>query len=80
MHIFRGLTADIVWLPEARRFFSARVDMMVEDYQNPFVSGSPYPEVGDRNIYPKATSRPFTLQWPKQVYGTKSQGDIFQSP
>ena len=65
MYIFQGLTADIVWLPEAVRFFNARVDMMVEDLQNPFSAGSLYPEVVDRNIYPKATSKPFTLQWPK---------------
>jgi hypothetical protein len=66
MYIFQGLTADIVWLPEAVRFFSARVDMMVEDYLSPHFAGSPYPEVVDRRIYPKATSKPFKLQWPKK--------------
>ena len=66
MYIFQGLTADIVWLPEATRFFNARVDMMVEDYYLPFFAGSPYPEVVDRSIYPKATSQPFKLQWPKK--------------
>jgi hypothetical protein len=65
MYIFQGITADIVWLPEAVRFFNARVDMMVEDYHLPFFTGSPYPEVVDRSIYPKATSKPFTLQWPR---------------
>jgi len=65
MYIFQGLTADIVWIPEAVRFFSARVDMMVEDYNSQFYGGCPYPEVVDRSIYPKATSKPFTLQWPK---------------
>ena len=64
MYIFQGITADIVWLPEAMRFFNARVDMMVEDYHNPFIAGSPYPEVVDRSIYPKATSKPFKLLWP----------------
>jgi hypothetical protein len=39
--------------------------MMVEDYSAPDFAGSPYPEVVDRSIYPKATSNPFTLQWPK---------------
>jgi hypothetical protein len=67
MYIFQGLTADIVWLPEALRFFNARVDMMVEDYSSPIYAGSPYPEVVDRAIYPRATSRPFRLQWPAQV-------------
>jgi hypothetical protein len=65
MYIFQGLTADIVWLPEAIRFFNARIDMMVEDYNAPDFARSPYPEVVDRSIYPKATSKPFTLQWPK---------------
>ena len=67
MHIFRGLTADIVWLPEARRFFSARVDMMVEQYNSRIYTRSPYPEIVDRSIYPKATSQPVTLQWPDEA-------------
>jgi hypothetical protein len=66
MYIFQGLTADIVWLPEAVRFFDARVDMMVEDYNSPFFARSPYPEVVDRSIYPKSTSQPFTLHWPEK--------------
>ena len=41
--------------------------MMVEDYNAPFFSRSPYPEVVDRSIYPKATSQPFTLQWPPKA-------------
>ena len=65
MYIFQGLTADIVWLPEAVRFFNARVDMMVEDFRSPYFTGSPNSEVVDRTIYPKATSKPFILQWPK---------------
>ena len=69
MYIFQGLTTDIVWLPEARRFFSARVDMMVEDYRGPSAAGSPYPEVVDRSIYPHATSKPFTLRWPNRSVG-----------
>jgi hypothetical protein len=64
MYIFQGLTADIVWVPEAIRFFNARVDMMVEDYNGPDFARS-YPEVVDRDIYPKATSQPYTPQWPK---------------
>jgi hypothetical protein len=67
MYIFQGLTADIVWLPEAVRFFNARVDMMIEDYNSPFLARSPYGEVVDRRIYPKATSQPFTLQWPPRA-------------
>ena len=66
MYIFQGLTADIVWLPEATRFFNARVDMMVEDYNIPDY-GHTYPEVVDRSIYPKATSQPVRLQWPKRT-------------
>ena len=69
MYIFQGLTADIVWLPEAVRFFNARVDMMVEEYHFPFFSGSPNSEFVDRSVYPKATSQPFTLQWPKRTSG-----------
>ena len=71
MYIFQGLTADIVWQPEAIRFFNARVDMMVEDYKDPMIAGSPYPEVVDRSIYPKATSKPFVLRWPKKGEGSK---------
>ena len=67
MYIVQELTADIVWLPEARRFVNARVDMMVEDY-GPRAS---IPEVVDRSIYPKATSKPFTLQWPKETGANK---------
>jgi hypothetical protein len=72
MYIFQGLTADIVWLPEAVRFFNARVDMMVEDYNSPIYGGSPYPEVVDRSIYPKATSKPFKLQWPPRTGAKKN--------
>jgi hypothetical protein len=67
MYIFQGLTADIVWIPEAVRFFSARVEMMIEDYHSQFYGGCLYPEVVDRGIYPRATSRPFTLEWPKRT-------------
>jgi len=63
MYILQGLTADIVWIPESVRFFNARVDMMVEDYQSPLYSATP--PVVDRRIYPKATSQPVQLQWPK---------------
>jgi hypothetical protein len=66
MYIFQGLTADIVWLPEAWRFFNARVDMMVEDFHSREFAGSPYPELVNRSIYPKATSQPFKLQWPSE--------------
>ena len=59
MYIFQGVTSDVVWLPEARRFFDARVDMMVEDYRNFMWK----PELVDRKIYPKATSDSFQLQW-----------------
>lgn len=65
MYIFQGLTSDIVWLPEAMRFFNARVDMLVQDFSFPMFS--PKMDVVDRSIYPKATSQPFTLQWPKRV-------------
>ena len=64
MYIFQGLTSDIVWLPEAVRFFNARVDMIVEDYVTPRRTTM---EFVDRTIYPKATSQPFTLQWPKEA-------------
>jgi hypothetical protein len=69
MYIFQGVTADIVWLPEAARFFNAKVDWMVEEYQNPFFTG---PAVIDRSIYPKATSQQFTLQWPKVKTGSRA--------
>ena len=64
MYIFQGLTADIVWQPEAVRFFNARVDMLVQDMRIPLFS--PRMDVVDRSIYPKATSQPFTLRWPKR--------------
>ena len=70
MYIFQGPTADIVWVPETVRFFNARVDIMIEDYNTTFFAVALRPEVVDRSIYPKATSRPFTLQWPKSS-GTK---------
>jgi hypothetical protein len=54
------------------RFFNARVDMMVEDYNSPIYGGSPYPEVVDRSIYPKATSKPFKLQWPPRTGAKKN--------
>ena len=65
MYIFQGLTADIVWVPEAVRFFNARVDTLVQDFSIPIFS--PRMDVVDRSIYPKATSQPFTLQWPKRT-------------
>jgi hypothetical protein len=74
MYIFQGLTSDIVWLPEAYRFFSARVDMMAEDYKSPLYQGSPYPEVIDRSIYPRATSKPVAFRWPKTSGGEKDSG------
>ena len=67
MYIFQGLTADIVWLPEAVRFFSARVDMMIEDYTSPLDLYVPKTEVIERRIYPKASSQPLTLQWSKEA-------------
>lgn len=65
MYIMQGLTSDIVWIPEAVRFFNARVDMMLQDYQSRLYV--PYPDVVDRAIYPKATAQWKTLQWPKEV-------------
>ncbi len=73
MYIFQGLTADIVWVPEATRFFNARVDMMIEDYASGLDLYIPKTEVVDRSIYPKATSQPFALKWPQKGGGTKSQ-------
>lgn len=63
MYILQGLTADIVWVPEAWRFFDARVDMMLEDYASPLYV--PRPDVADRIPYPRATSQPVKLQWPE---------------
>lgn len=63
MYIFQGLTADVVWLPEAIRFFNARVDMMVQDYHYYL----DVPDVVDRSIYPKATAQPVRLRWPKEA-------------
>jgi len=65
MYIMQGLTADIVWIPEAKRFLSARVDMMVEDYK----AYLHVPEVVDRSLYPRATSKPVTIHWPKEGIG-----------
>jgi len=66
MYIFQGITTDIVWLPEAYRFFSARVDMMIEEYVWYKTSR---PDTVDRAIYPKATTKPFRLQWPGDSRG-----------
>ncbi len=66
MYVFQGLTADIVWAPEALRFFSARVDMLVEDYQAGWMT-SQNAEVVDRSLYPKAVSQPFTVDWHKST-------------
>lgn len=67
MYIFQGVTADIVWQPEAVRFFNTKVDWMIEEYQSPFVSGAFCKGTIDRNTYPKATSQPVALQWTKQT-------------
>jgi hypothetical protein len=61
MYILQGLTADIVWTPEAVRFFNARVDMMLQDYAFYLAT----PEVVDRSIYPQATSQAVQFQWSK---------------
>ena len=75
MYIFQGLTADIVWLPEAVRFFNARVDMMVEDYSHWYTGPMQLREVVDRSIYPKAMSQPFRLQWPQASGGKNRQSE-----
>ena len=80
MYIFQGLTADIVWLPEAVRFFNARVDMMVEDYTSPLSLNVPVMEVVDRNIYPRVTSKPFKLQWPKAGAPAQPFGQMMGQP
>ena len=67
MYILQGLTSDIVWIPEARRFLDARVDMMLQDYSSPIRSAfHPYPDVVDRSLYPKASSQPIQLHWPEE--------------
>ena len=63
MYIMQGLVADIVWIPEAVRFFDARVDMMLEDYASPL--SVPRSDVVDRALYPRATSQAVRLRWPK---------------
>ncbi len=65
MYVFQGLVADVVWMPEALRLFSQKVDWMVQEYNWPAYAPNPYPEVIDRSIYPKARSAPVQLQWPK---------------
>ncbi len=62
IYVFQGLTTDIVWLPESFRFFSARMDMMIEEYM--WYKLSRHDDV-DRSIYPKATTKPTQLLWPK---------------
>jgi len=68
MYILQGLIADVVWIPEAQRFFSARVDMMVQDYG--YFQYVPPQDLFDRSIYPKASSSPLPLHWPAEA-GTK---------
>jgi len=67
MYIFQGITADIVWQPEALRFFNTKVDWMIQEYRSPFVSKAFNKGTVDRSVYPKATSEPFALKWPKQT-------------
>lgn len=62
MYILQGLVADIVWIPESQRFFSARVDMMVQDYG--YFQYVPPQDLFDRSIYPKPSSKPLRLHWP----------------
>jgi hypothetical protein len=65
MYIFQGLVADIVWASEAYDYFKARVEMMVDHYNNSgYHKGNPYTETIDRSIYPKATTELFRLRWP----------------
>ncbi len=65
MFIFQGVTADIVWQPEALRFFNTKVDWMIEELRSPFGMGALIKGKIDRSIYPKAASQPVVLQWPK---------------
>jgi len=63
MKILQGLVSDIVWTPEAIRFFNARINMMVEDLTRPLYRDSPFPEYVERSIYPHATAEPVVLDW-----------------
>ncbi len=52
MYIFQGITSDIFWQPESYAMFSAKVDLMIRQY-NWYKSSRP--DFVDRNIYPRAT-------------------------
>ncbi len=68
MYVFQGITSDIVWQLESWRFFSARIDMMIEEYVWYKTSR---PDIVDRAIYPKATTEPFRLRWPEDQNGSQ---------
>jgi hypothetical protein len=72
MYVFQGLVADVVWLPEAGRLFSQKVDWMVQEYNWPAYALNPYPEVIDRRIYPRASSAPVQLHWPNVENGSSA--------
>lgn len=76
MYILQGLVADIVWVPEAQRFFSARVDMMVQDYN--YFQYVPPQDVFDRSIYPKPSSQPTQLKWPANSDADKKIDQLFR--
>src|SRR5262249_9187328 len=71
MYILQGLASDVALVSEALRLFNFRVDTMVEDYVSPELTGTPYPEVIDRSIYPKATAEPYRLRWPEATANRK---------
>jgi hypothetical protein len=76
MYILQGLVADVVWVPEAQRFFSARVDMMVQDYN--YFQYVPPQDVFDRSIYPQASSQPTQLIWPEASEADRRIDQLFR--
>lgn len=58
MYIFQGLTSDVIWQRESRRFFEFRAQTWAEDYR---MYRDSVPDVVDRSLYPRATSDPVFL-------------------
>lgn len=69
MYIFQGLVADSPYLGDAVHYFRAHVEYMIAGYSY-YIRNNPYSEIVDRSIYPKATSKPFKIQWGENVPGT----------
>ena len=63
MYIFQGITSDICWQPESVAHFTGLANQMVRQY-NWYKTSRP--DIVDREIYPDASSKFSTLNWPEK--------------